>query len=155
MVRNTIKSDFRLSKMAAGGHFVNKIQRNQVAYWSEMTRNAIESDSRSSKMEWKKKNKKKINCVWRICVRLGMSIHLITLVVWCLYRVHTALQRDLLCRNSFNIFSSPYGWTWTSKSSYCRSPPSPVSPLLDIVYKVLATLCHQYLGLWGLFFIYL
>ena len=27
MVRNAIESDFRSSKMAAGGHFVNKIQK--------------------------------------------------------------------------------------------------------------------------------
>ena len=32
--------------MAAGSHFVEK----KVAYWSEMARNVIESDFRSSKM---------------------------------------------------------------------------------------------------------
>ena len=37
--------------MAAGGHFEKKIQNgSNVAYWSEMVRNAIESDFRSSKM---------------------------------------------------------------------------------------------------------
>ena len=40
------------SKMAAGGHFVKKNQKNQikVAYRSEMARNAIESYLRTSKM---------------------------------------------------------------------------------------------------------
>ena len=37
------------SKMAAGGHFVKKNQK-KVAYQSEMARNAIESDFRTSKM---------------------------------------------------------------------------------------------------------
>ena len=37
---------FRSSKMATGSHFVKK----KVAYWSEMARDAIESDFRSSKM---------------------------------------------------------------------------------------------------------
>ena len=51
MARNTIESDFRSSKMAAGGHFVPKIKQNtKIAYWSEMVRNTIESDFRSSKM---------------------------------------------------------------------------------------------------------
>ena len=37
--------------MADGGHFVNKIKKKKkVAHWSEMARNAIESDFRSSKM---------------------------------------------------------------------------------------------------------
>ena len=31
------------SKIAAGGHFVKKIQKKEVAYRSEMARNAIES----------------------------------------------------------------------------------------------------------------
>ena len=42
-------SDFRSSKMAAGSHFVKT--KIKVAYWSEMARNVIESDFRSSKME--------------------------------------------------------------------------------------------------------
>ena len=46
MARNAIKSDFRSSKRAAGGHFVKK----KVVYLSEMVRNAIESDFWSSKM---------------------------------------------------------------------------------------------------------
>ena len=37
------------SKMAAGGHFV-KINPKKVAYLSEMARNAIESEFRTSKM---------------------------------------------------------------------------------------------------------
>ena len=41
---------FRSSKMAAGDHFVNKIQKKNVAYWSEMERNAIKSYFRSTKM---------------------------------------------------------------------------------------------------------
>ena len=70
MARNAIKSDFRTSKMSAGGHFVKKIKKNgqkcdrkwisdiqngrhqpfckkikkKVLYWSEMVRNATESD---------------------------------------------------------------------------------------------------------------
>ena len=80
MVKNAIKSDFRSSKMAAGGHFVQKFQKKEscvliwngekcdqmwfsviqngcwwpfseknsnkikVEYWSEMARNAINSD---------------------------------------------------------------------------------------------------------------
>ena len=39
----------RTFKMATGGHFEQLIEKN-VAYWSEMTRNAIEIDFRSSKM---------------------------------------------------------------------------------------------------------
>ena len=50
MARNTIKSDFRSSKMAAGSPFVKKNKKKKVAYWSEIARNAIESDFRSSKM---------------------------------------------------------------------------------------------------------
>ena len=82
MARNSIKSDFRSSKMAAGRHFVKKSKlridlkwremrskvifgnpkwppaailwtkskKVKVAYWSQMARNAIESDFRSSKM---------------------------------------------------------------------------------------------------------
>ena len=50
MARNAIKSDFRSSKMAAGGHLVTKFPIKKVAYWSEVARNAIESDFRSSKM---------------------------------------------------------------------------------------------------------
>ena len=51
MARNVIESDFRSSKMAAGGHFVKqKLKKIKVAYWSEMARNVIESDFRSSKM---------------------------------------------------------------------------------------------------------
>ena len=38
---------FQSSKMFVGSHFVTKIK---VAYWSEMVRNEIESDFRSSKM---------------------------------------------------------------------------------------------------------
>ena len=49
MARNAIESEFRTSKMGAGGHFV-KIKKNKVAYWSEMARNAIESEFRTSKM---------------------------------------------------------------------------------------------------------
>ena len=36
----------RKTKMATGGHF----EKKKVAYWSEMARNAIENDFRSSKM---------------------------------------------------------------------------------------------------------
>ena len=78
MVRNAIKNDFRSSKMAAGSHFVKKeklridlkwrdirskvifghpkwplatiLWNKKVVYWYEMTRNAIKSDFRSSKM---------------------------------------------------------------------------------------------------------
>ena len=38
------------SKMATGGHFVQKIQKKKVAYRSEMARNAIGSYLRTSKM---------------------------------------------------------------------------------------------------------
>ena len=48
MARNAIKSEFRTSKMGAGGDFVNKI--NKVSYWSEMAINAAESDLRTTKM---------------------------------------------------------------------------------------------------------
>ena len=48
--RNAIESDFRSSKMAAGGHFEKKNQKRKVMYRSEMVRNVIESDFRSSKM---------------------------------------------------------------------------------------------------------
>ena len=50
MARNAIESDFRSSKMAAGGHFVKNVKKRKVAYWSNMARNAIKSDFRSSKM---------------------------------------------------------------------------------------------------------
>ena len=65
-----------------------------------MARNATESDF----------VKKKVSCVCRICVRLSMSTSSNNTSSWCLYRVNTASQRDLdlLCRNSFNISSSPY-----------------------------------------------
>ena len=48
--RYAIESEFRTSKMADGSHFVQKIQKNKVAYRSEMARNAIESEFRTSKM---------------------------------------------------------------------------------------------------------
>ena len=48
MARNAIESDFRTSKMAAGGHLVKK--KNQDPYASEMARNAIKSEFRTSKM---------------------------------------------------------------------------------------------------------
>ena len=38
------------SKMAAGGHFVQKIKKKKVAYRSEMARTVIESYFRTSKM---------------------------------------------------------------------------------------------------------
>ena len=39
------------SKMAAGGHFVQKnYKKNKVPYGSEMARNAIESEFRTSEM---------------------------------------------------------------------------------------------------------
>ena len=38
------------SKMAAGGHFVQKLQKKKVAYRSEMARTVIESYFRTSKM---------------------------------------------------------------------------------------------------------
>ena len=38
-------------QVATGGHFVKKnVKQNKVEYWSEMTRNVIESDFWSSKM---------------------------------------------------------------------------------------------------------
>ena len=53
------------SKMAARGHFVEK--KIKVGYWSEISRNAIKSDFRSSKMaascHFVKKIQRKINCV--------------------------------------------------------------------------------------------
>ena len=97
MARNAFKSDFRSSKMAAGSHFVKKKsklridlkwremwskvifghpkwplaailwKKIKVAYWSEMVRNAIESDFRSSKMaagsHFVEKNQKNKSCV--------------------------------------------------------------------------------------------
>ena len=61
------ESDFWLSKMDAGGHFVNKIQKMKVAYWAEMARNAIDSDFQSSKMagggHFVKKIKTNKNCI--------------------------------------------------------------------------------------------
>ena len=64
MDRNAIKSEFRTSKMSAGGHFVKKNQnflkiriesRNVIdgshfAYRSEMARIAFKSEIRTSKM---------------------------------------------------------------------------------------------------------
>ena len=50
MARNAIESDFRSSKMAAGGHLEKKIKKRKVDFWSEMASNAIKSDFRSSKM---------------------------------------------------------------------------------------------------------
>ena len=70
MARNAIESDFRTSKMGAGGHFVKKkiykkfhidlkcpemrskvnFGHPKVPYRSEMARNAIESEFRTSKM---------------------------------------------------------------------------------------------------------
>ena len=44
----------------------------------------------------------------RICVQLGMSTSFDNTSSWCLCRVNTALQRDLLRLNSFNISSFPY-----------------------------------------------
>ena len=97
MARNVIESDFRSSKMAAGSHFVKKscvliwndekcdqkwfsliqngrwqpfCEEKKVVYWSEMTRNAIKSDFRSSKMAagshfvTKKKSKLLIDMKW-------------------------------------------------------------------------------------------
>ena len=51
MARNAIESDFRSSKMAAGCHFVNKIQKNlKLRIDLKFARNAIKSDFRLSKM---------------------------------------------------------------------------------------------------------
>ena len=51
MARNVMESDFRSSKIAAGGHFVKKFSKKlKVAYWSEIARNAIERDFQSSKI---------------------------------------------------------------------------------------------------------
>ena len=48
MVRNVIVSVFLVIQ---NGRFVKKFTKKiKVAYWSEMARNAIESDFRSSKM---------------------------------------------------------------------------------------------------------
>ena len=44
MARNAIESDFRTSKMAAGGHFVNKIIKLKLWHRSEMVLYAIKSD---------------------------------------------------------------------------------------------------------------
>ena len=60
MARNAIKSDFRSSKMAAGGHFEKK---RKVAIWSEMASNAIKSDFWSSKMAARSHFVKKKSCV--------------------------------------------------------------------------------------------
>ena len=131
MARNAIESDFRSSKMVAGGHFVTKIPKKiklridlkwrekrakvifghpklkkiKVAYWFAMTRNAIKSDFWSSKM-WKKKK----SCIWRICVRFGMSTLFNNTSSWCLYRVNTALQlqRDLLLPQFIQYFLPPH-----------------------------------------------
>ena len=46
MDRNEIEIYFRTSKMGAAGHFA----KLKVSYWSEMARNATESDFRTSKM---------------------------------------------------------------------------------------------------------
>ena len=54
MARNAIEIDVLSSKMAAGGHFVKKIQqKRKAAYWSKMAINAIKSDFRSSKYDQK------------------------------------------------------------------------------------------------------
>ena len=57
MAINAIESDFRSSKMAAGGHFVkkknaieNEYRTSKSVNQSEMTINAIKSDFRTSKM---------------------------------------------------------------------------------------------------------
>ena len=49
MARNAFRSEFRTSKMGAGGHFV-KMFWKKVSYWSEKARNAIESEFWTSKM---------------------------------------------------------------------------------------------------------
>ena len=49
MARNALESEFRTSKMGAGGHFV-KIHKIKVLYLSEMARIATESDFRTFKM---------------------------------------------------------------------------------------------------------
>ena len=78
MARNVIESDFCLSKMAAGSHFVNKFNKIKVAYWSEMARNAIKSDFRSSKVatgsHFVKKNKIKV-AYWSEMARNAIEIH--------------------------------------------------------------------------------
>ena len=85
MTRIAIKSDFRSSKMGAGGHFVKNSKKKKVAYWSKMARNMIESDFRSSKMTTEnhfiKKIKKK-EVVYDVFVYdLACLLHMITLVV--------------------------------------------------------------------------
>ena len=50
MTRNAIESEFRTSKMGAGGHFVKKIPKKRIPYLSKMARNTIESEFRTSKM---------------------------------------------------------------------------------------------------------
>ena len=50
MVRNAIERDFRTSKIAASGHFVNKIHKIKLWYRSEMVWNAIKSDFWTYKM---------------------------------------------------------------------------------------------------------
>ena len=70
MARNAIESEFWTSNIAAGSHFVKKklsiyiygrqvkkkIKKIKVGYRSEMARNAIEYDFRTSKMAAEKKN---------------------------------------------------------------------------------------------------
>ena len=50
MAKHVIKSDFRTSKISAGGHFVKISKKNKKNYWSKMARNVIGSYSRPSKM---------------------------------------------------------------------------------------------------------
>ena len=69
MARKAIESDFRSSKMAAGGHFV-KNSTHKVAYWSGMVRNAIKSDFRSSKMAAGGHFVTKIQIKCKLCIDL-------------------------------------------------------------------------------------
>ena len=68
MARNAIESEFRTSKLGAGGHFGLKLHKKKVAYQSEMARNVIESDFRTSKMavggHFAKNYKKSLRSVW-------------------------------------------------------------------------------------------
>ena len=63
MARNAIETEFRTSKICAGGYFVKNLKK--VSYWSEMARNAIESEFQTSKMAAGShfvKNHKNKNC---------------------------------------------------------------------------------------------
>ena len=92
------------------------VKKKKVAHWFEMTRKAIESDFSviQNAILWQKNKKLHMTRAYDVFVYdLACLLYLITLVVWYLYRVNTALQDlTITTRSTFatihSIFIPPH-----------------------------------------------